>query len=214
MDKIKRDVSALKNVKDSEKMSNELMEERFFTTKRWKPGEECLNMKDINQSPLNFKGSFKEWIQELTTFISLYPKEWREIHEEYKLIAKAEEKTKLAFFRDEEGYLRKEGESDVFLKVHLGETNRERINYLKDSFNWARLFSFEDYISYCELDRQKRKVYLCALKEKIEKKIISSIQGQKEDIQFNLSFEEDMDNSDFTGRDIYIDALNDTYIIL
>lgn len=27
MDKIKRDVSALKNVKDSEKMSNELMEE-------------------------------------------------------------------------------------------------------------------------------------------------------------------------------------------
>lgn len=214
MDEIRRDISALKTFKESKKMSDELMEERFFTTKRWKPGKECLNMKDINQSPRNFKGSFREWIQELTTFIFLYPKEWREIREEYKLIVKREDKTEIAFFRDEEGYLRKEGESDVFLKVHLGETNRERINYLKDSFNWARLFSFEDYISYCELDRQKRKVYLCALKEKIEKKIISSIQGQKEDIQFNLSFEEDMDNSDFTGRDIYIDALNDTYIIL
>lgn len=214
MDKIKRDVSALKTVTESKKMSNELMEERFFTTRRWKPGEECLNMKDINQSPTNFKGSFQEWIQELTTFIFLYPKEWKEIYEEYKLIAKTKKKTELAFFRDEEGYLRKEGESDIFLKVHLGETNRERINYLKESVNWAKLFSFEDYINYCALDRQKRKDYIYVLKGNIEKKIISSIQGWEEDIQFNLSFESNMDNSDFTGRDIYIDALNDTYIIL
>lgn len=176
--------------------------------------QECLNMKDINQSPTNFKGSFQEWIQELTTFIFLYPKEWKEIYEEYKLIAKTKNKTELAFFRDEEGYLRKKGESDVFLKVHLEETNRERINHLKESLNWAKLFSFEDYMRYCALDRQKRKDYIHVLKGNIEKKIISSIQGRKEDIQFNLSFESDMDNSDFTGRDIYIDALNDTYIIL
>lgn len=194
-------------------MSNGIMEERFFTTKRWKPGGECLNMKDINQSPTNFKGSFQEWIQELTTFIFLYPEEWREIYEEYKLIAKTKKK-ELAFFRDEEGYLRKEGESDTFLKVHLGGTNRESINYLKASFNWAKLFSFEDYISYCALDCRKRKDYIRVLKGNIEKKIISSLQGQGDDIQFNLSFESDMDNSDFTGRDIYIDALNDTYIIL
>lgn len=198
-------------------MNNELMEERFFTTKRWKPGDECLNIENINQPPSDYKGSFKDWIQELTTFIFLYPKEWKEIYAEYKEIKKkqaSESKCGLAFFRDEEGNLRKEGETDVFLRIHLEGADREGMRNVGQSLNWTKIFCFEGYIVYCELDCQNRQKYINDLKYHIEIEIAVILQRQEHHFHINLSFEEDMDGSGFAGRDIYIDALNDTYIIL
>ena len=51
-------------------------EQRLYVGNYWKNGNECLNPHDINKPPDFYEGMEKEWIEEPTTYISLYPKEW------------------------------------------------------------------------------------------------------------------------------------------
>ncbi|WP_418620942.1 hypothetical protein [Sellimonas intestinalis] len=183
---------------------------------RWREGNECLNLKDINQPPCSYKGSCREWIEELTTFIYLYPKEWDKIYTEYIEIVKKQVTkniSELAFFRDEEGYLRKVGEKDIFLCVRL-EGNKMEVDFLKTAIEWTKVFNFNNYMEYCNLDYQKRKGYVNNLKGKIEEEIKNFLQMQINNIVIRISFEEDVNGSTFTGNDIYIDALNNSYFIL
>ena len=98
-------------------MSKDLIEERFFTTNRWVTGRECLNLQNINALPPEYSGTLKTWLMELTTFIYLYEKEWTEIYKEYQDIVHKrciQGDHILHYFRDDEGYLRKCGEQEVY----------------------------------------------------------------------------------------------------
>ena len=52
-------------------------EQRLFEGGHWEKGNECLNLQDINKPPDFYEGTEKEWIDELTTYIFLYPKDWK-----------------------------------------------------------------------------------------------------------------------------------------
>jgi hypothetical protein len=60
---------------------------------------------DINKPPDFYEGTEKEWIEGLTTDISLYPKEWENLYQQY--LSLYENESTLQFYRNEEGYLRK-----------------------------------------------------------------------------------------------------------
>lgn len=68
----------------------------------WENGNECLNLHDINKPPQYYTGTDKEWIEEITTYIYLYPVEWQTIFEQYKSLSK--KGLALQFYRNEEGY--------------------------------------------------------------------------------------------------------------
>ena len=72
-------------------------------------------MHDINKPPDFYEGTEKEWIEGLTTDISLYPKEWENLYQQYLSLYKNE--STLQFYRNEEGYLRKFGVNEIYLKV-------------------------------------------------------------------------------------------------
>lgn len=194
-----------------------VIEEWFFTTERWKAGEECLNLDNINTLPSGCsEWNLKEWLQELTTFVFLYPDEWEEIYREYLVQTSSRNETAvrtLAYFRDDEGNLRREGEQDVFLRLRL-EGEAERIERLVRGIEWTEVFTFQDYLDYCMLDCQSRLKRVGELQEKIEQEINYLCKGQYEEIEVEVSFEEDFEDAAFKQSDIYIDALNDNYIIL
>lgn len=62
------------------------LEQLFFTTQRWIPGDECLDLLNIEHPPKWYNGTVQEWIRELTTFIYLYPREGKTIYQEYLYI--------------------------------------------------------------------------------------------------------------------------------
>lgn len=187
-------------------------EERFLTDKRWELGRECLNMEDVNRPPGNYGGDIEEWINELTTFISLFPKWWEEIRGEYMERVKRKGKacnTMLAYYRDEEGYLRPRDEKDIYLRIRIEHI--EKIAFLKmiaDIIlqNWG--WGFNEYRTYTLLDRDGRTNYLCSVKAKIARCI-----GIKRTL-VQLCYEVDYEKSSFEAKDLYIDLLNGTYIIL
>ena len=49
-------------------------EQRLYEGNYWEKGKECLNLHDINKPPDFYEGTEKEWIDELTTYLFLYPK--------------------------------------------------------------------------------------------------------------------------------------------
>ena len=101
-------------------MGKKLIEERFFTINRWETGRECLSLQNINDLPPEYSGTIRTWLMELTTFIYLYENEWTEIYKEYQDIVNKRSIQGdhiLHYFRDDEGYLRKCGERDIFLKI-------------------------------------------------------------------------------------------------
>lgn len=192
------------------------MEEWFFTKQRWKQGEECLNLEDINYPPSKYGGGFREWICDLTTFIALYPKEWKEIYREYLEEADCAGKCKnksLSYFRDVDGSLRKKEERDIYLRIRL-ECGKDEVIQLSRKIMWQSLFGFEEYVHYCRLTEIERKCYQKELQEVIRKEIGLYFNTEEKKNEMKLSFEEDFDNAGFDGKDVYIDALNDNYIIL
>lgn len=192
------------------------MEEWFFSKQRWKQGEECLNLEDINYPPSKYDGGFREWICNLTTFIYLYPKEWEEIYGEYIEIEKCKgkwENQTLSYFRDVDGSLRKKEERDIYLRIRLS-CGRDEVRQLSKKITWKHLFGFEEYVYYCGLTEIERKCYQKELQEIIRKEIGLYFNAEEKKNEMKLSFEEDFDNAEFDGKDVYIDALNDNYIIL
>jgi len=190
-----------------------LIESHFFTAKRWEKGKECLNLEDINSPPKGFcKGQF-EWIKELTTFIFLYPKEWNSIYLEYLMQMESRNiqgNANLEYFRDEEGCLRKLNEKDVFLRIRLTGQDKEALKSIIRLIECQDVFPFRDYISYCTLPPVERKAYL----EEFRYRLINQLGLDAECFVVGVSFEEDYDNSEFKGSDIYYDVLNQEYVVL
>lgn len=196
-------------------MSKDLIEERFFTTNRWVTGRECLNLQNINDLPPEYSGTLKTWLMELTTFIYLYEKEWTEIYKEYQdIVHKRSIKGdhKLHYFRDDEGYLRKCGEQDIFLKITINGNSKEIRKFIK-GMNWGKILTFDEYLDYIELGDEERLKYLYKLNQKVNG-AISKFDKENGTLTVEVSFASNPDESDFLYYDIFIDPLNETYFIL
>lgn len=196
-------------------MSKDLIEERFFTTNRWVTGRECLNLQNINDLPPKYSGTLKTWLMELTTFIYLYEKEWTEIYKEYRdIVHKRSIKGDhiLHYFRDDEGYLRKCEEQDIFLKITINGNSKEIRKFIKE-INWGKILTFDEYLDYIELRDEERLIYLYKLNQKVNG-AISKFDKENGTLTAEVSFASSPDESDFLYHDIFIDPLNETYFIL
>lgn len=196
-------------------MGKELIEERFFIINRWDQGRECLNLQNINELPPKYQGTLKSWLMELTTFIYLYENEWIEIYKEYQdIIHKRSIQGDhiLHYFRDDEGYLRKCGERDIFLRITITGNSNEIKKFIM-GMNWGKIFTFDEYLDYIELGEEERQKYLYKLNRKVNG-AISKFDKKYGTLTAELSFASSPDESDFLYHDIFIDPLNETYFIL
>lgn len=171
----------------------------------WERGNECLNMHDINKPPKYYTGTWKMWIEELTTYIYLYPAEWEFIYEQYQEMSK--NGSDLEFYRNEEGYLRKVGLDEVYLKV-TGLYEPLSHEVLKQ-VGWMLLEQpeklFCSYLEYSRKDEEDKAHWVEYREEEIKKRL-------KRPVFVKLA--ETLDESDFAGDELYFDILNDLYIIL
>lgn len=193
-----------------------LFEERFFATERWQVEQECLNLRNINEPPSDYTGMSKEWLRELTTFIFLYPKEWEKIYAEYLQIIKnrnIESVHTLLFSRDDEGYMRKNGEQDIFLRVML-DGNVNDIRGFESSSDWTQFLTSDGYLDYIKLTKPERKKYINSLRQQLQRKISGYNIENDTNLTAGLDFITDPEESRFEGNDILIDPLNETYFIL
>lgn len=196
-------------------MSKDLIEERFFTTNRWVTGRECLNLQNINDLPQEYSGTLKSWLMELTTFIYLYENEWIEIYKEYQDIVhkrSIQGDHILRYFRDDEGYLRKCGERDIFLKITMTGNSNEIKKFII-GMNWGKIFTFDEYLDYIALGEEERQKYLYKLNQKVNGAIRNS-DKKHGTLTADVAFTSSPDESDFLYHDIFIDPLNETYFIL
>lgn len=193
-------------------MGQESFEERFYVEYRWVQGEECLNMDNINLPPCNYAGNKENWIKELTTFIFLYPKEWQEIEQEYRDRLKARGKIEievLHYFRDDEGYLRKEGEKDIYLVIHIdGIQGVEPLKLIEDFLSCKLETGLQEYEKYCKMSMQDKKGYLCHVKRLLAREYDIEIG------KIRTSFEPGFNGTLYRSEELYVDFLNSIYIIL
>lgn len=196
-------------------MDKDIIEERFFTINKWDQGRECLNLQNINDLPPEYSGTLKTWLMELTTFIYLYENEWIEIYKEYQNIVhkrSIQGDHILHYFRDDEGYLRKCGEQDIFLKITING-NCQVIKKFIMGMNWGNILTFDEYLEYIGGGEEKRLKYLYKLNQKVNG-AIDKFDKEHGTLNAEVSFVSSPDESRFIQQDIFIDPLNETYFIL
>lgn len=172
----------------------------------WKNGAECLNMNDIHKPPQYYAGTVKEWIEELTTYIYLYPAEWQSIYEQYKGLSKNE--SVLKFYRNDEGYLRSTELDVVYLKI-TGEDEPmgyEVLDCVGQMLSESAEELFNSFLEYAGMEEEGKKCWM----ERIEKTIQESMAGRV----LSVTLAETLDESAFEGNELYFDLLNDLYMIL
>lgn len=188
-------------LKDSNSFAGRLRKDGW-----WEEGNECLNLYDINRPPKYYSGTMKEWIEELTTYIDLYPAVWQSVYEQYKALSKT--KSVLQFYRNDEGYLRIVGVDAVYLKV-AGEDeplSHEVLNHIGQGLSEHAEKLFYTFLEYARKDDQEQKCWM----ERIEKNIQENLIRQ----DLTVTMAENLDESAFAGDELYFDLLNDLYIIL
>lgn len=194
----------------------EILEDRFFNKYRWKSGYECLNLRNIEEPPEWYSGNEIEWLQELTTFIYLYSQEWNEIYQEYINIVQKNDirgNHTLHYYRDDEGYLRKHGEPDIFLEISImGEDTAVR--KLLKQVKWLEIMTIEEYLQYVQMNKQERKKYIPEISARVQR-YLDIFNGSEEcGLEAQIAFVSSPDVSSFNSHDIFIDPLNETYFIL
>ena len=94
--------------------------ERLEREEWWDEQESLLNLSDINMPPDYYTGSKWEWITEITAYIFREPETWQGIYRQYLVKAQQQgntEHTRLNYYRDEEGYIRREREDETYLQI-------------------------------------------------------------------------------------------------
>ena len=182
--------------------------ERLERGKWWTEQESLLNLSDINMPPDYYTGSKWEWITEITAYIFREPEIWQDIYRQYLVKAQQRgntEHTRLSYYRDEEGYIRREGGEESYLQI---STTTADIDILKKVGDWmcANDGKFRlEYLSYCEMGADQRIRWLkwmetCIKKEFSEVHRVRMAHGLEE-AQFNKT-------------EVFYDFLNTVYIIL
>lgn len=194
----------------------EILEDRFFNKYRWRSGYECLNLRNIEEPPKWYSGNEIEWLQELTTFIYLYSLEWNEIYQEYVSIVQENAirgNHTLHYYRDDEGYLRKHGELDIFLEISImGEDTAVR--KLLKQVKWLDILTIEEYLRYVQLNKQERERYIPEIRARVQRYLDNFNDSIGCRLEAQIAFASGPDISSFNGHDIFIDPLNETYFIL
>lgn len=173
----------------------------------WEADNELLNMLDINERPSYYKGSYKEWIEELTIHIFLNPHEWDTIYNEYLQIVSGNSNTDLRFYRNEEGYLRLTETREIYLKI-AGETepiSHTALISIGHALSEQGEELFYSYLEYIGMGSRDKRLWIERMKEDIEKNTAE---------QITVTFTDSLDESNFKGDELYFDPLNDLYIIL
>lgn len=188
-----------------------LMEEWFSRADRWGEGRTCLNMIDMNTPPSGFTQSKADWIRELLTFQFLHSGEWKVIMQEYEEQQTENHSLKrLDYYITDEGEIRRYNEQDVYLLIDLGDNaDIALLERIGDTVIQAGIWNFERYDSYCNKDRKDRERYL---EEHIKPEILAL--ADREIQSMNIRCVVDLEESRFGGRELFIDALNDEFIIL
>lgn len=187
------------------------IEKWFLRADRWKEGETCLDTADINIPPSGYTQSKADWIRDLLTFQFLHPGEWKVIIQEYKAQRTGNHSVKrLDYYITDEGEIRRYNEQDIYLLIDLGDNaDIALLKKLGDTIIQTGLWNFERYESYCGKDRKVRQSYL---EEKIKPEILALTNQEVKSV--NIRCVRDLKESRFDGKELFIDALNDEFIIL
>lgn len=192
--------------------------DRFTCELRWMPGNECLNPVDINQIPRWYQGSRKEWIEDITEFAWLNTIEWGHVLREYVALAHSgrfkeiNQCARLKFERTNEGYLRKIGEQDVFLRIRIQSKNVPVVELAK-RMECESILDFEEYLFYCALSEISRKGYMSTIKSRVDSRLKKATRDWKK-LFYSIDFVKDSSDSRFQKNEIFVDALNQTYFVL
>lgn len=142
------------------KNQTESLDSRLKQGDWWQENNECLCLQDIHKPPLYFEGSEQQWIEAVTSYQYSYPVQWQELYDEYLDRAGKTgnvNRTVLGFHRSEDGYLRKDGEKDVYLKIKgippipYDELNQMGTVLLKHADEMV-----SSYLEYCGLNERNR----------------------------------------------------------
>lgn len=187
------------------------IEEWFLREDRWNKETPCLDIADINSPPSGYTQSKADWIRELLTFQFLHPGEWKEIVQEYEAQQIGNHSVKrLDYYITDEGEIRRDNEQDVYLLIDLGDNaDLALLERMGDAIIQTGIWNFERYESYCDKDRKSRQSYL---EEQIKPEILALADREVKCI--NIRCVGELDESRFGGRELFIDALNDEFIIL
>lgn len=187
------------------------MEDWFSRSDRWKEGRTCLNMADMNTPPYGYTQSKAHWIRELLTFQFLHPVEWKVIMQEYEeQQAENHSVKRLDYYITDEGEIRRYNERDVYLLIDLVDNaDIALLERIGDAVIQTGIWNFERYESYCNKNRKDRQRYL---EEQIKPEILAL--ADKEVQSINIRCVGDLEESRFERRELFIDALNDEFIIL
>ena len=110
----------------------------------------------------------------------------------------------------DEGEIRRYNEQDVYLLIDLGDnTDIALLERIGDAVIQTGIWNFERYESYCNKNRKDRERYL---EEQIKPEILAL--ADKEIQSINIRCAGDIEEARFGGRELFIDALNDEFIIL
>lgn len=187
------------------------IEEWFLREDRWNKEKPCLNIDDINTPPSGYTKSKADWIRELLTFQFLHPGEWKAIMQEYGAQQTGNHSVKrLDYYMTDEGEIRRHNEQDVYLLIDLGDNaDIALLKKVGDAIIQTGIWNFERYESYCNKDRTGRQSYL---EEQIKPEIFALTDQEVKCV--NIRCVKALDESRFNGRELFIDALNDGFIIL
>lgn len=187
------------------------IEEWFLREDRWDKENPCLDMDDINSTPSGYTQSKADWIRELLTFQFLHPGEWKEIVQEYEAQQTGKHSVKrLDYYITDEGEIKRDNEQDAYLLIALSENaDLALLERMGDAIIQTGIWNFERYELYCDKDRKGRQRYL---EEQIKPEILALADREVQSV--NIRCVEDLAESRFDGKELFIDALNDEFIIL
>lgn len=193
----------------------------FSEEGRWIYHRECLNIVNINKPPVWYKGNDKEWIEDITSYAIIYPVEWEVIYKEYCYLVQTKYKEvnqnrelefrELEFRRSEDGYLRKIGEKDIYLAIHLRIKKKDAVKMAEKICSYP-IMGYYSYLQYCTFSNEKKLEYLNILFVLILDRIIYG-GGDKKMLQ-GIYFRSSYEDCEFEGNEIFVDVLGNTYCVL
>lgn len=182
--------------------------ERLERGEWWSGQASLLNLSDINMPPDYYNGSVWNWISEITAYIFREPETWQDIYRQYLIKAQQQgntEHTRLNYYRDEEGYIRREREEDTYLKISMSTAD---IIVLKKVGDWmcANNMKFRlEYLGYCEMISDQRIQWL--------KQMGTCIKEEFSEVR-RVGMAHGLEEAQFNKTEVFYDFLNTVYIIL
>ena len=174
----------------------------------WTEQENLLNLSNINMPPDYYNGSEWDWIGEVTAYIFREPETWQDIYREYLVRAQQQgntEHTRLNYYRDEEGYIHREGEDETYFQI---STTTADIAVLKKVGDWmcANSIKFRlEYLGYCEMGEDQRIQWL--------KRMETCIKKEFSEVH-RVRMAHGLEAAQFNKTEVFYDFLNTVYIIL